>query len=211
MAPGDEYFEDLLKIAAAYTGERNTAMNILYASCLGAHGATTTQLNDLAATIATQWAESIMANVIENVILDYITVADWTDADGLTGIAESGTAGSLTGDLLPDQVAVLGNMTNDLRYRGGRGRIYLPQPDSTKLLNGTTWTTAFQSDVTDNLGTLRSVINGLEIAGDLLTLVLYHRAGNKVVPQGYEDVNAITCNPVPGTQRRRVRRVGHIA
>jgi hypothetical protein len=209
MAAGDDYYEDLLKIIVSYTGERNTAENICYASCLGAHGATLSDLNTLAGDIFTLWAAQIMTNVIESVILSLIEVADWTDADGLTGSLTGDTAGSLTGEYPPDQVASLVNYETLMRYRGGRGRMYLPQPNAAQLVSGDSWTTAHVTNVTDGITNVFNGINELSIGDDLLTVVLYHRAGSKVVEQGFEDVVAATCSPVPGTQRRRVRRVGH--
>jgi hypothetical protein len=210
MAAGDEYYEDLLKIVLSYSGEHNTAENVFYASCLGAHGATLTDLNDLAGSVITDWASDVMPLVGSTIALIQATVSDWTDADGLTGIATGDHVGGLTGDPLTDQVATLINEETLMRYRGGRGRIYIPQPDVTKILTGTTWTTAFVSDMSDAVTAFFNSLNVLSIGDDLLTAVLYHRAGNKVVEQGFEDIVEVTCSPTPGTQRRRVRRVGHL-
>lgn len=211
MSAGDEYFEDLLKIVLRYAGERNTAENVLYASCLGAHGATLDELNGLATDIGGAWGTYVMPYVGSTITLSECTCADWTDADGLTGVADIGTAGSLTGDPLTDQVATLINQETLMRYRGGRGRIYIPQPDVTKIETGTSWTTAFVDAVTGAVNTFYDHLNEESIGDELLTGVLYHRAGNKVVEQGFEEIVGQTCSPTPGTQRRRVRRVGHLA
>lgn len=210
MAAGDEYYEDLLKLQLLYSGEHNTAANILYASCLSAHGATLDTLNDLAGSLIEAWASDIMPLVGSTIALVEALVSDWTDADGLTGNATGDHVGGLTGDPLTDQVAVLINEETLMRYRGGRGRIYIPQPDVTKILTGTTWTTAFVTAMSDAITDVFNTVDALSIGDDPLTMVLYHRAGNKVVEQGFEEIVEVTCSPTPGTQRRRVRRVGHL-
>lgn len=210
MAAGDEYFEDLLRVAIKYSGERNTAENIFYASCLGAHDATLEVLDTVAGDIFTEWAAQILPYISSAISLIEVLVSDWTSADGLTGSHTGDTAGSLTGDILTDQVASLQNYVTDMRYRGGRGRMYLPQPDATKIETGTTWASAYVADLSAAMETVLAYVDSLEIGDDLLTWVLYHRGTDNVV-QGFEPVLSITTNPTPGTQRRRVRRVGHKA
>lgn len=211
MSAGDEYFEDLLKFNVQYSGERNTAENVIYAACESAHGATLDTLIELAEEVGGYWVSNIMPYVSAAISLVNVLCADWTDADGLTGEYARDTAGSLSGDKLPSQVCTLGNFETLMRYRGGRGRIYLPQPDATVLQTDQTWTTDFIEDVTTGLTDVFNSINELTIGDEALTTVLYHRSGNKVVEQGYEMVVGVTASATPGTQRRRVRRVGHIA
>lgn len=211
MASGDEYFEDLLKIELQYTGERNTAANIFYASCTGAHGASVSALGDVATTIGEYVDANLMPLVASTVFHALTTVADWTSADGLTGAYGSDTAGGLTGGKLPSQVCALVNFETLTRYRGGHGRMYLPQPDTTKLQTDQTWTTAFQSAITDFMVAFLDEIAAQTIGAAAITPVLYHRSGNKDIAQGYEDIVGSSCSITPGTQRRRVRRVGHLA
>jgi hypothetical protein len=205
-----EYFEDLLKFEILYTGERNTAANVFYAKCTAAGGASLDNLQTVATTIGEYWGANVMPLVSEYVTLAECTCADWTSADGLTGLADLDTAGSLSGGRLPDQVATLLNYQTNLRYRGGRGRMYLPQPDTTKLLSGDVWESAFVGDIEAAMAGVMGTVNDQTLSGQPLTYVLYHR-GTAKVPQGVEDVLAILCSPTPGTQRRRVRRVGHKA
>lgn len=211
MSAGDQYFEDLLKIEFTYTGERNTAANIMYASCAAAHGATFDSLASLATTIGTLWVDNIMPLIHEAITLEYCYVSDWTDADGLTAGELEVQAGGLTGELLPDQVATLINLESLSRYRGGHGRIYIPAPEQAKIQTGTTWTSAFADDMTTAITAVLNGINDATISDDPLTSVLYHRAGAKIVEQGFEEITGAVCSLTPGTQRRRVRRVGHIA
>lgn len=209
MAAGDSYFEDLLKVNIQYSGDRNTAENVLYASCLGAHGATLDDLNGLAESIFTAATTYIMERVQEAILLAAVKVADWTDADGLTGEYTGSEAGSLTGDPLTAQVSCLVNEQTNMRYRGGRGRIYLPPPDVTKVETDLAWTGAFVTATTSGMTSFFDAVNELSIGDDLLTLVLYHK-GSPNVDQGFEAVIGVTGSAVPGTQRRRVRRVGHL-
>lgn len=205
-----EYFEDLLKFEILYTGERNTAANIFYAHCTAAAGASLDNLETLATNVGEYWGANVMPLVSEYVTLSECTCADWTSADGLTGLYDLSVAGSLSGGRLPDQVCTLLNYQTNLRYRGGRGRMYLPQPDTTKLLSGDVWESAFVGDIEAAMAGVMGTVNDQTLAGQALTYSLYHR-GSTHVPQGIEDVLAILCSPTPGTQRRRVRRVGHRA
>lgn len=211
MAAGDEYFEDLLKITLNYSGERNTAANILFASCTAAHGASLSALESLATTFAEYVVGNMMPLVSSSVSFLDCTVADWTSADGLTGGYEDSAAGGLTGGKLPSQVCVLINFITNTRYRGGHGRVYVPQPDTTKLQTDQTWTDAFATAMTDFWVAFLDEIAAQTIGAAALTPVLYHRAGSKDIDQGYEDIIGTQTSITPGTQRRRVRRVGHLA
>lgn len=211
MAAGDEYFTDLVKLEITYTGERNTAANILYASCPNAHGASLTALNTIATNLGDYIGANLMPLVASSVSLDQVLASDWTSMDGLTGFETFETAGGLTGGKLPSQVAVLVNEITNTRYRGGHGRIYGPQPDTTKLQTDQTWTTAFQTAIAAFWVGFLSQIADQVIGAAALTPVLYHRAGNKDIEQGYEDIIGLDVPLTPATQRRRVRRVGHLA
>ena len=211
MTPGDEYFTDLVKIDINYTVERNTAANVLFASCTGAHGASLASLLTVATNLADYIAANLMPLVASTVSLESVSVADWTSAEGLTATFDDVTAGGLTGGKLPSQVAVLTNLLTNMRYRGGHGRIYWPQPDTTKLQTDQTWTTAFQTAIDAFVTGFFTQIADQVLGSDALTPVLYHRAGSKDLTQGYEDIIGHLTALTPGTQRRRVRRVGHIA
>lgn len=209
MSAGDEYFEDLLKVNLQYSGDRNTAENVFYASCLGAHGATLTDLNDLASSIFTLAGTYIMEAVQEGIALVAVKVADWTSNLGLTGEHTGSTAGSLTGDPLTAQVTGLINYQTNERYRGGRGRMYIPPPDVASVETDLAWSSSYVTSRDSGMTAFFDGVDELSIGDDLLTVVLYHR-GTDTVPQGFEAVIGVTCSPVPGTQRRRVRRVGHL-
>lgn len=211
MAAGDEYFTDLVKIEILYTGERNTAANVLWATCPGAHGASLDSLETIATALGEYYIANMMPLISSSVSFEACTVADWTSADGLTAEYDNPTAGSLTGGKLPSQVCVLVNYLTNTRYRGGHGRTYVPQPDTTKLQTDQTWTSAFQTAVEDFWVAFLDQIGEQLIGEAALTPVLYHRAGSKDLEQGTEDIIGLGVSLTPGTQRRRVRRVGHLA
>lgn len=208
MATGDEYYTELLKVTVSYTGERNIAENVFYASCGAAHGATLDSLQSTAESIAVLWHTNFKAFFPTGITIQQVAVSDWTDAEGLTGLYVDGTAGTMEGDPMTDQVATLLNYTTNLRYRGGRGRMYLPGPTVSAIETGDSWSSDFVGDVEAGAATVMDGVNELEIGAAELQWSLYHR-GTTHVPQGVEPVLVITCSPTPGTQRRRVRRVGH--
>jgi hypothetical protein len=208
MATGDEYYTDLLKVTLSYTGERNVAENIFYLSNDAAHGATLDQLQTLAEYIANSWGTHILPFIADNITFQTCYVADWTSADGLTGLYDNPTAGSYGSTYFSDQVASLVNYTTNLRYRGGRGRMYIPAPSPTALVSGDQWSSTFTGDLEAALATVFDGVNSQELGSQPVNWVLYHR-GTTHVPQGVENVLVLTVSPTPGTQRRRVRRVGH--
>jgi hypothetical protein len=206
---GDEYFEDLLKVNLQYSGERNTAENVFFLSNLSAHGAAEAALLTLANSIGTKFAETILDYLSTAIGFIACTVADWTSADGLTATQDFSDHGSVSGDYPTDQVAVLLNEESLTRYRGGHGRMYLPTTGVSNMASGLAWTNTFVADMTAAAVAFIDYINTLSLGGDPCTFVLYHR-GSPDVTQGFEEVVGITCSPTPGTQRRRVRRVGHL-
>lgn len=210
MSAGDQYYEDLFKIEFLYSGERNTAATIQYASCAAAHGATIDELASLASAIGDGWGEQIMPLVQESIIFTYCTVFDWTSAEGLSYTETEGAAGGLTGAILPDQVCSLVTGEATTRYRGGHARWYIPAPEQSKLETGDTWEGSFVTDLQAAATAYVDVVNDQTIGDAALTLVLYHRAGNKVVEQGFEAIESVTAQVGPATQRRRVRRAGHL-
>lgn len=208
MAPGSEYYENLLKVEVTYAGERNTAANIFYLQCAGAHGATIDQLQTLATYINTKWGSNIMQYVHDAYEVNAVNVYDWTSAEGLVGSNFTTQPGQMGDSQFTDQVCWLLNYETNLRYRGGRGRMYIPAPGSSAFGTGDSWNSTILGDFEALVATLLTDINSQTLGSEAVTWVLYHR-GTTTVPQGVEPVLVISVSPVPGTQRRRVRRVGH--
>jgi hypothetical protein len=211
MAPGDEYFTDLLKIEMTYSGERNTAANILYATSAAAHGATVPQLQGLADTIGASWKDNIVPSISSAITFENCSVADWTADTGLVGVYNFSQMGGATGTPCTAQVAMLVNLVTSLRYRGGRGRIYIPASDADAIDNDLTWGAGLAATMDTGLAAFYSAFNAALLNEEPVTWVLYHRGPPaKYVAKGVETVDAAVFNLTPGTQRRRVRRVGHL-
>lgn len=208
MAAGDEYYADLAKIEILYAGERNTAANVFFCICAGATGAGITALNTAAHDIFTAWGENIMPIVNTAVSLAEVKVSDWTSMDGLTGSYLGSQAGTYSGDPLTDQVATLINFLTTLRYRGGRGRMYLPAPSVTAMETGDQWTGDFITAANTAMTDVMSAVSDTPIGDVNLEWCLFHR-GTDYVPKGTEALAGWSVSEMPATQRRRVRRAGH--
>jgi hypothetical protein len=134
-------------------------------------------------------------------------------------------AGTLGGQTLAAQVAVLFNYHIATKYRGGKPRSYMPLGQGGSLANDDTWTTAFQSSCTSAIGALIAGMTPYTSGGLTITnqvAVGYYKgyaapvthpsgrvtqglALNPSGPQKYVIISG-TCNPKPGSQRKRLGR-----
>lgn len=206
---GPTYFADLLKIEMLYSGERDNAANVMWASCAGAHGATLTNLVGVANDLGTKWSTEILPMISNNISLVGCQVSDWTSNTGLSGLQVFSVAGSNGSGAIPAQACQLINFETVLRYRGGRGRVYLPAAAPASLQDNQHWTAAHITNLEANFSSWLTFANAESLGGDLLTMVVYHR-GTTQVPQQVDDILNISAPLELATQRRRVRRVGHV-
>lgn len=205
----DAYFPNLAKIKIRYIFGRLYAENILWAFGLGIEGASGTELTTAATTLTTSLTTHVMPLLSSQVVLDQVSVADWSNAEGLTGFVDSDVAGGDTSEVLPAQTAILINYQATLRYRGGHCRTYLPPPGGGALESVLVWSDAFVVSMQAAWADFGSAIDGLNIGGESTTLVLYHR-GTAKVPQGVENIVTFEVQDGTATIRRRARRAGHI-
>lgn len=154
-----------------------------------------------------------------------VQMTDLASATGLQATVSAPTPGTEAGSLLPAQVAALVNYHIVNRYRGGKPRSYYPFGNQSALQGDDAWAPSFVSAVT---GAALSVITGMsaftsggtQVTGQVA--VSYYSGYNPPVthpggrvtqtpalrpggPVLYK-VTTATCNPIPGTQRRRLGR-----
>lgn len=152
--------------------------------------------------------------------LEGVEVTDLTSATSAQGTHLAHTAGSRAGPTLAAEVTALVNIGIGRRYRGGKPRNYWPFGTATDLSNPQLWNPGFSSLVTGNLESLLAAIDAVAIGTTLLTSLVnvsYYsgftvvlgstgRAHNRSTPRAVPIVDvasSITCNPIPGSQRRR--------
>lgn len=168
----------------------------------------TSQLATYAAALRAAAVTNFVPLSHSSVALRTVTCIDLSTNATAPGTASGTSTGTRTGSALFASTAVLINMTIARRYRGGHPRIYLPFGVTSDIQDAQHWTTAFQNLVQTNfnafVGSVLNVGSTPPVCNYVANLSYYQggqlRGGPLVDP-----VSAYPVNPVPGTQRRRVR------
>lgn len=93
------------------------------------------------------WVDNILPMQHSSLSLGAVVAQDLTSDMGLAGVAEGSDQGSITGTTLPANVAVCISVREQLRYRGGHGRMYLAAGDAGSVQDATTWGVDFRNFV----------------------------------------------------------------
>lgn len=93
------------------------------------------------------WVDNILPYQHSSLVLGTVVAQDLSSDMGLAGVAEGSDQGSITGVTLPASVAVCVSVREQLRYRGGHGRIYLAAGDAGSLQDSTSWGVDFRNFV----------------------------------------------------------------
>jgi hypothetical protein len=182
-----------------------------------------TQLQGIQTAVDNEWAGgSFPLKQLIATTYHYIgsIVTDQQSSTGLqaTNVGFTPSAGGgPSGVAVPRQVCGVISLHVQDRYRGGKGRIYIPGIDTTNVnADGKTL-------VSSTLPVLVGYINSMNAALTVLgageacvlcilrarTQVIPHTVPKTYVPPFFNDVVAVTCSGVLGTQRRRIRKVAH--
>ena len=121
-----------------------------------------------------------------------VQVQDLTSPTSGFGEHIADTLGGRTGNPLPASTCALQNFPIARRYRGGKPRVYWPFGTSADLLNPSSWTTGFVTDVETGTGDYFTGIAAVSEGGCTLTEL--------VSISYYEGFTAVT-NPITGRTR----------
>lgn len=133
------------------------------------------------------------------------TITDQLDAAGHHNVAQARTSvtykGTGTGLQLPQRAAVVIGLRTALPTRSGRGRMYVPAPDSSSL----TADGILSSTVADALA--GDAATALETMTAIVQVVIAHRDPVTKGISGTTPVTYVTVGQVLGSQRRRTNKV----
>ena len=146
----------------------------------------------LASDLYTIWAAEIPVYMQDANALTGVEVTDLSSPTGSQATHSHTTAGSLTGNPLPANVAGLASMKISRRYRGGKPRTYLPVGDNTSVQTAQTWTTAF-------VGVLQASLNA--IIADIAVTAAGTTSLTHLVNVSYYSGFTVVTNPVTGRAR----------
>lgn len=182
-----------------------------------------TDLDTLSASVATAWNTLFGPLANTSVSLVEVVSTDLTAPTASRGTWLGSHVGTRSGTHLSRNDAALINFGIARRYRGGKPRVYMPLGVAADLTTSAEWTTAFQNAVTtaweDLQITMGATVVGTTDIGSQVNVSYYQgfdsfqnpvtlRWRNVPTPRraALEDVvTSALCNPLVGSQRRRVR------
>lgn len=162
-----------------------------------------------AGTLQALWAENLLPLLDESTSTTQIVITDLSSNTGAQVEDAFPAPGTRTGALLPASVAALVNYNSSFRYRGGHPRTYWFVGVETDLLNQSTWTDDFTTDV-QNLasatadGFVAGPIDGTTFNNQCA--VSYRTADAPRVVPIVMPISTVTASSGIASQRRRMRR-----
>jgi len=179
-------------------------------------------LTALAGTAVSAIDSNLLSLVRDTWTSTEVIAVDLTADMGPEGSSPDGTAGGLSGGLIPSEACVVVSQTTARRYRGGHSRVYLPCGDVTKLQNAGNWTSVFAADVAAAWGNVTAdTAAGIWAGGGVFTSVMcsfysgytwetygtpvkYRRVATPRATAAFYDVLTFVGKQKIGTQRRRI-------
>ena len=184
---------------------------------------TTTDLGNLCGAIGGAWVSNCAPVTPVATILTSVTAVDLSSQTAAEGSSIFSHPGTRVGEAMSANDCALVNLHIGRRYRGGKPRQYWPFGVVADMSNPQSWTTAFQTAVTNAVNGQHAAILGLTWPGGSVAAAMnisYYegfkvvtdpvtgRARNVSTPRPtpvQDQISAFSCNPRIGTQRRRQR------
>ena len=151
---------------------------------------------------------SLQGNLSAQCILSELVVGyNFGDSVEIQGGVALSDPGLISGAGCPLNSAVVVSLHTGERYRGGKGRIYLPGAPQSALLTLREWTSDFTSALLDGANTLISDINGASSSPfTSVTACVRHqfRGGTALAPPVFTPITSVSIQRRVCTQRRRL-------
>lgn len=198
----------VLRITLQGTSALRNWANVFHAQYAGA----TPTVDDLL-----NMGESLGAYLVANLTplqdtetsISQLVLTDLSSNTGAQAVVAQPQAGTRTGGLLPASAAALVNYNSSFRYRGGHPRTYWFVGVVTDLLNQSTWTTDFTTDIQNLASGWNGELDGLTFGGVTITnqcAVSYRTAKAPRVVPIIMPILTVTADNGVASQRRRMRR-----
>lgn len=144
-------------------------------------------------TMQPLWSTQMEAT---NAVTDQLDPTTWKNAAQISSaITVKGTGSGLQ---LPQRAAVVVGLRTALPTRSGRGRIFVPAPDSSHLDPDGTLAAAARITIASGMSAAIATFNGTSQVG------VAHKATKTLT-----SVNSVTVGQVVGVQRRRTNKVAN--
>lgn len=207
------YQPGLIRCIITYSGDRDIAQNSFYLLTTGLGGYTSAELATLAGEIDGPWDVAYIPNMASYGAVAAVECIDMSTDLGASGIYEDGAHGTGSATLVPAQAAIVMDLEEGLRYRGGHPHVMLPLFSYSLLATDQVLSDAGLAELQGAFDTCLTTINEATISGDHVHMVNFHYRAveSEGPPVTYKapiitNVNSLQIQPVLGTIRRRVRR-----
>lgn len=195
-----------LKVALGWSADNDTgALTILHFRYTGGPP-TSAQCVSMAAAFSAAQAARFASLLNEQSSIGECVVTDLTSSTSGQGAGGATVAGTRAGSELSAGTAALVNLHIARRYRGGKGRSYLPLGVAGDITTGR-WTSAFETAVFNAYTDFQSDALGVGVGCTIASpcLASYRLNGAARNPGVTEDVLSWTTQPLVASQRRRNR------
>lgn len=220
MAGHNNYINGLVQIRPQYTpgaDDRDVPENVTWWKGGFTTGLTLAQAEAIQAAFDTAWATMWSQSGASAVSYSGSILTDWSSNTGIENDSVgtfSAIAGTQSG-AAPSQVAALISLTVALRFKGGHGRVYLPNVGTGALSGNMDLSTGVVTLLNEKYLLLANAMNALSTGngGPFVQQLFRHRNADyptvpTPVPTAVPIITA-NANSLLATQRRRLRKVAH--
>lgn len=203
------YQSGLIQVKPQYAGfEADTPENILWFQGSFITPLTLAQLTNIQAAFDTPWGNMWKSGGSSQVNYMSCIVTDWSSNTGAQILPNGSVVVPGTGSQpCGSNVALLISKNIGLRWRGGHPRTYMPGMSSAYLANPRQWLGTFLNTYATDYAAMLTAMSGLSSAnGGPFTEKVY-RFRNNAAKAALYSISTYVMQPVPASQRRRLRRV----
>jgi hypothetical protein len=202
-----------VKIEVAGHNEDASFVNLFHVATNMAAPCTSGDLVNIDAAFNPAIAHVFNHNAVDSIVIDSIKYIDLTTSSGVELDQPCSVVGTLTGDVLPAQAAIVVSWPTARRWRGGHPRSYMMLGSSSTLAGSSMrdWQSSFQTNVQADMASVRTDVNGVfNHLGSQFELcsVSYRTAGAPRVTPLIDYLGAPDAKPRVCSQRRRLGKVG---
>ena len=199
----------IVKLQYFFTvGADASVMTHLYFGSAGGSSYPTSDLQGFVNLARSSYVTNLKSLMCPQVILGKVVATDLHDLSTIQVQASGSDAGTRSLSMGPASVCVIQNMKIARRYRGGHPRVYWPWGNSGDTSAPQQWSSSFvglcQTGINAYVAALQAYTSTALNAPQLSNVSYYHSGSLRTTPV-VDPVLSSVINPIPGTQRRRLR------
>lgn len=189
-------------VGTFYTRPWNNILHVQYSGSAPTSGQLITYCN----SVSNAWSTNIAPICPTVVTLTLVQATDLTNAASASGESVVTVPGTLAGQPLSIQVALVISWSINLRYRGGHPRSYIPAGVVAETQSGNLWSDTFRATAAASGQSFLTAMNAISVAGSPSFMIsVSYKTGNAIRPIPTKNpIVAALVHPRIDTQRRRL-------